>query len=895
MLRRPKRREAPDDPGIPKEGRESGAAPPKLPARAGVDRRFARHHWRLGRLLLGPAAMPKKWQGMVYDADTADGMLDQVRIDRAFAEFADRIARGADHESAHVATIKALLRAGQVVAARAYGLGLAGLPNGERLTQLGLALCLEKMGRRTFVWDRLRGLEPSFLARHAPVVAVHAALLDGNAEAGEAARAIVADPSIIDTDALPQLAGRFLVAGDTDTARRLHGVAGARDDLSDKLVHQQENLARWLAAPAPVPDLPAGRIRLGLFDYYHPELVRAAGNVGDHVQTLALLGNLARFQGLTLHGAEGLGEVAAGLQSRVRPELRLEGPSAEVELLPVSRDYSEGDAIPEDTWIVAFGWHMHALYKLRFGLPYHRNLNPIFVAFHLNRTHALTPEAVDYLRSHGPIGCRDWTTVHLLLSAGVDAFFTGCLTSTVNAVFPPREDVEQDGSTVVAAIDVPAGSVKAKRPVEEVTHAVKVWHRTGLAEGLRNADELLCTYLRRYHRIVTSRLHSYLPATSLGVPVTFKPDVPGDVRFAGLTGMTPDGEEFIAMRDGIRALLAEAFGVLLSGASRDEFYTRWRELTADQVAGARARFAAPPQDVDTGFDLEATVDAVTARTHRIGPRDRVDPTGVTNVAVSLDANYRGLLPVTLESIVANASGPLRVFVTARGLEATYRDWLSAAFPEVAFTFLDHDDVDHGTVHRMMGHVSVATMDRLLLPAVLPDVDRITYIDIDTVTLGDVCALAGTDLGGHPLAARAEPYSAAQTWRSIGDHLQPDEALELRRTMSAAHDFDFQTFNAGVLVLDLERMRRDHFVERFVPMARRFGLHDQDTLNAYAGPGRAELDPVWNAFPVRETVDEPRIVHYAGAGKPWQDRLVPSGELWRDYSERFTARAGSPPT
>lgn len=831
---------------------------------------------------------------MEYDAATADAMLDQVRVDRAFAEYADRVARGEDHESAHVATIKALLRAGNVVAARAYGLGLASLPDGERLTRLGLALCLDRTGRRTFVWDQVRDLDPAFLGRHAPVVAVHAALLDGGAEAAEAARAIVADATVIDTVVLPQLAGRFLVAGDPDTARRLRDAAAGRDDVGESEQHQLENLARWLdPAPAVTPP-PAGRIRLGLFDYHHPELVRAAGNIGDHVQTLALLGNLARFRGVRLHGAEGLGEVATALQSRVRPELRLDGPAAEVELLPVSRDYSEGDDIPEDTWIVAFGWHMHALYKLRFGLPYHPHLNPLFVAFHLNRPQALTPEAVDYLRAHGPVGCRDWTTVHLLLAAGVDAFFTGCLTSTVNAVFPPRDEVEQDPQTVVAAIDVPPGSVQARRPVEEVTHAVEVWHRTGLAEGLANAQELLDTYLRRYHRIVTSRLHSYLPATSLGVPVAFQPHVPADVRFAGLSGMTPEGEEFVAMRDGIRALLAEAFGTVLSGASRDEVYARWRELTADRVAEARARFEAPPQKVDTGFDLAAAVAAVAAGTHRVGPHDRVDPATVTDVAVSLDANYRHLLPVTLESVVSNASGPLRVFVTARGLDAAYRGWLGAAFPDVAFTFLDHDEVDHGRVNRMMGHVSVATMDRLLLPEVLPDLDRVTYIDIDTVTLGDVCALARTDLAGHPLAARSEHYSAAQAWRTIGDLLDPDDALELRRTMAAAHGFDFPTFNAGVLVLDLDRMRRDRFVERFVPMARRFGLHDQDTLNAYAGPARAELDPRWNAFPVRETLSEPRLVHYAGAGKPWQDRLVPGGELWREYAERFAARAGEPP-
>ncbi len=87
----------------------------------------------------------------------------------------------------------------------------------------------------------------------------------------------------------------------------------------------------------------------------------------------------------------------------------------------------------------------------------------------------------------------------------------------------------------------------------------------------------------------------------------------------------------------------------------------------------------------------------------------------------------------------------------------------------------------------------------------------------------------------------------------GDLLDPADAHELRRRMAAAHGFGVHTFNAGVMVLDLDRMRRDRFVELLVPMAGRFGLHDQDVLNAYTGPHRAELDPRWNSFPVAESL------------------------------------------
>ena len=632
-----------------------------------------------------------------------------------------------------------------------------------------------------------------------------------------------------------------------------------------------------------------------MIDYHQPDFVRASSNVGDYVQTLAMLGNLARFQGIRFTGADGLGDLATSLQGRVRPELRIDSDEWNVHLMPVSRDFSDGDPIPESTWMLAFGWHMHSMFRLRFGLPYHPNINPIFVSFHINRVHTLTPPVLEYLRAHGPIGCRDWTTVDLLLSAGVDAFFTGCLTTTVNAVFPDIDQIERERPGVVAVIDLPKSvAKKAKRPVELVTHGDDSYREIDLVGGTRAAIELLTTYQQRFHRIVTSRLHSYLPATSLGVPVTFLPKIPGDVRFDGLLGMTPDRPEFLAMRDGIRDLIAETFGLVVTGAAKNEVYAHWRDITKDRVAAAKERFRAPAAEPAGRIDVPSVVEQVRASARRYGPHDAVEP-GITDVAMSLDQNFKDFLPVTVESVLANASGPVRLWVTARGLDERYEAWFSRNFPDLPMTFLNFDEIQYGDIGRMIRHISVATMDRLLLPEVLDHLNRIVYVDIDTVTEGDVCELAAVDLNGTPLAARTSVYSGVVQWRQAGDLLSPEAASELRRTMSARHPFDFLTFNAGVLVLDLARMRGDAFVETFLPMAGQFGLNDQDLLNAYVGAERVELDPKWNALPVQEIIASPGIIHYAGAGKPWGDELVPYGEHWKFYASRVWQRIGEPPS
>ena len=50
------------------------------------------------------------------------------------------------------------------------------------------------------------------------------------------------------------------------------------------------------------------------------------------------------------------------------------------------------------------------------------------------------------------------------------------------------------------------------------------------------------------------------------------------------------------------------------------------------------------------------------------------------------------------------------------------------------------------------------MDRLFLPELLPDTDKILYLDIDMIVQGDVAELYRTDLLDTPLAARDELVS-----------------------------------------------------------------------------------------------------------------------------------------
>jgi hypothetical protein len=124
---------------------------------------------------------------------------------------------------------------------------------------------------------------------------------------------------------------------------------------------------------------------------------------------------------------------------------------------------------------------------------------------------------LNYLRSHAPIGARDLWTLKLLHDAGVDAYFSGCMTLTMG-----RPNIARDDGLLVLA-DVPreARAVILKHTEKDVVELTHVTSRTHTPmQRLRQAEGLLNVYARA-SCVVTSRLHCALPCLAFGTPVLF--------------------------------------------------------------------------------------------------------------------------------------------------------------------------------------------------------------------------------------------------------------------------------------------------------------------------------------------------------------------------------------
>lgn len=419
----------------------------------------------------------------------------------------------------------------------------------------------------------------------------------------------------------------------------------------------------------------------------------------------------------------------------------------------------------------------------------------------------------------------------------------------------------------------------------------------GMVDNLRTALSSLDDYASAYGKVVTGRLHAYLPARSLGCAVDFSPRNPSDIRFAGLAPLTDD--EVFEMGKGIADLLEPVMAAILRGEDEATVREAWTEVTAERVAAARARHE---QEVELPSLVDIDEAVATIRAGRVDvPRTQDAPAGdEMEIVLALDGNLKDQFLVVVDGLVEHASRPIHLNVLVREHEEADFDRAAALFPTVSFTWWPCDEVTYGDIHAMIPHITVSTMDRLVLPELLTDVDRVVYHDIDALPVADIAELYETDLQGTAIAARDSEASSMQSgYTNIFNpaslkELAPGMGSELIRRETRRHRFDFVGFNAGIMVLDLARMRADNFCERFLPYANNFGMHDQHILNVYVGADRLSLAPGWNARPSQEDVVDPKIIHWAGGQKPWVDGYVSYQSSWRRHEDELRRREAEIP-
>jgi hypothetical protein len=124
------------------------------------------------------------------------------------------------------------------------------------------------------------------------------------------------------------------------------------------------------------------------------------------------------------------------------------------------------------------------------------------------------------LRRLSPIGCRDHVTRKFLVSHGIDAYFSSCLTVTIqpSAVVRKPEAIYLIDASPSALGLLPASL--ASLPVRRLSHLIEQPANRVLSheEWFAVAQSRLDEYYAKAAVVVTSRLHALLPSLAMGIP-----------------------------------------------------------------------------------------------------------------------------------------------------------------------------------------------------------------------------------------------------------------------------------------------------------------------------------------------------------------------------------------
>jgi lipopolysaccharide biosynthesis glycosyltransferase len=244
-----------------------------------------------------------------------------------------------------------------------------------------------------------------------------------------------------------------------------------------------------------------------------------------------------------------------------------------------------------------------------------------------------------------------------------------------------------------------------------------------------------------------------------------------------------------------------------------------------------------------------------------------------NVAFGFDRGAWRQAGVALASLLANSRNRASYNIycvvdgsVTQGMQKSLADMARGLDADSTLRFLE---ANHDFDQALAGTWPLAIYFRLMLPAILPDLDEIIYADTDVIFCRDLVELADFDLGKNLLAGVQERR---------GGYI-----------------------NSGLLVMNLARLRREKIHETWPGLCKREQLRfpDQDILNLTC-QGRIMLLPTkYNFCPLlhssfyRRGAIAPQdhhdleynvvMVHYTGSPKPWRLTRFYMSRPWWEYA------------
>lgn len=231
-----------------------------------------------------------------------------------------------------------------------------------------------------------------------------------------------------------------------------------------------------------------------------------------------------------------------------------------------------------------------------------------------------------------------------------------------------------------------------------------------------------------------------------------------------------------------------------------------------------------------------------------------------DIVFNVNDKYVPFLCATMLSVMEHSEkGHVRFHIFTNELSGSHRSYIEelvsvrndkVSFYDVDVNLLKGFPIGKGTVNPQYPYTGYL---RLLIPEIIDTVvEKALYLDCDIVVIERLDLLWKTDISNYSVAAVDDYGTSGETGieRLTGEH-------------------GYKYFNAGVLLLNVKRMRETHFFRNaqlwVKENANKVRFHDQDILNAVLYKERKSLDSKWNCM---TNYGEGSIIHFASY-KPWE--------------------------
>ena len=264
------------------------------------------------------------------------------------------------------------------------------------------------------------------------------------------------------------------------------------------------------------------------------------------------------------------------------------------------------------------------------------------------------------------------------------------------------------------------------------------------------------------------------------------------------------------------------------------------------------------------------------------------------IVLSSSDEYSIYIPVLLNALKENANQDCQynIYVLDSGISDGSKTVVSAYVATLGNFSIHYIDVDYYVqkykdLWFICAHFSVATYVRFFMPELLPELDKVLFLDLDIVVEGDISELYDIDIGDNAIGAAVDACYERETY------YDKDGLVEYNKNV-VRYPLEYKAFNAGVLIVNLKKWRELNITEKCIQRLAEIKtprVLDQCILNSLFCNGLVyELPAQWNyqwhadvksiKYPttsqkMNEVIESyqnaksnPKIIHYTTPTKPW---------------------------